>query len=259
MRNPMMTRRGLLFNAGAGVLGVALLQTFTGCSTSPDATGTDPTRGPTSSPTSNPTGTVGGDWRRVDLSFVAAYLLIRGGEAAVVDLGTGGSGGSIGAALTAAGSGWDAVRHVILTHHHPDHAGGLADVAREMAARSAAAIYAGEADVARITSSKPVRALKDDDDVFGLRIIGTPGHTAGHVAVFDPATGVLVAGDALRTTGADLTGPDPRYTDDLARANASVRKLAALDVRAILPGHGDPMTVGAAEALRALADSLPAS
>jgi glyoxylase-like metal-dependent hydrolase (beta-lactamase superfamily II) len=255
MRNPMLTRRRLLFNAGAGVLGVALLQTFTGCSTSPDATGTDPTRAPTSSPTSDPTGPVGGDWRRVDLSFVAAYLLIRGGEAAVVDLGTGGSGGSIGAALTAAGSGWDAVRHVILTHHHPDHAGGLADVAREVDA----VIYAGEADVARITSSKPVRAMKDNDDVFGLRIIGTPGHTAGHVAVFDPTTGVLVAGDALRTTGADLTGPDPRYTEDLTRANASVRKLAALDVRAILPGHGDPMTVGAADALRTLADSLPAN
>jgi glyoxylase-like metal-dependent hydrolase (beta-lactamase superfamily II) len=256
MRDLTLTRRRLLFTAGPGVLGVALLHTATGCSTSPDAT-----TNPTSAPAPTPTGTNGGagpaagDWRRVDLSFVSAYLLIRGAEAAVVDLGTGGSAGSIEAALKAAGSGWDAVRHVIVTHHHPDHAGGLAEVAGQVDA----VIYAGEADVASITSPTPLRPVKDNDDVFGLRIVGTPGHTAGHVAVFDPGTGVLVTGDALRTAGGELAGPDPQYTADMTQAAASVRKLAALDVRTILPGHGDPLTNGAADALRALANSLPAS
>jgi hypothetical protein len=37
-----------------------------------------------------------------------------------------------------------------------------------------------------------------------------------------------------------------------------VRKLAGLDVRTILPGHGDPLTTGAADALRKLAGSLRA-
>ncbi|WP_173084471.1 MBL fold metallo-hydrolase [Phytohabitans rumicis] len=88
--------------------------------------------------------------------------------------------------------------------------------------------------------------------MFGLQIIGTPGHTAGHIAVFDPSTGVLVAGDALRTTDG-LTGPDPRYTNDMTQAAASVRRMAALDVRVILPGHGAPLTTGTAEALAKLA------
>ena len=83
----------------------------------------------------------------------------------------------------------------------------------------------------------------------------SPGHTAGHVAVFDPSTGVLVAGDALRAT-AGLEGPDARYTSDMAQAAASVRKLAALDVKTILPGHSAPVTTGAADALAKLADSL---
>jgi glyoxylase-like metal-dependent hydrolase (beta-lactamase superfamily II) len=255
MRDLRISRRRLLFAAGPGVLGVTLLHTVAGCSTPADDTPGGPTSAAPPPSTGTPSGPADGQWRRVDLSFVSAYLLIRGSEAAVVDLGTGGSAGSIGAALRAAGSGWDAVRHVIVTHHHADHAGSL----DEVAAQVDAAIYAGAADVARINSPAPLRPVKDGDDVFGLRIIGTPGHTAGHVAVFDPATGTLVAGDALRTEGTDLTGPDSRYTADMTQAAASVRKLATLDVTAILPGHGDPLTTGAADALRTLAESLPAN
>lgn len=242
MQGFRFTRRRLLVTAGPGVLGLTVLNTVTGCSAEKPA---GKPAGPGAS-----TGT--GDWRRVDLSFVSAYLLVRGGEVAVVDLGTAGSADSIGAALTAAGTGWDAVKHIVVTHKHADHAGGLASVRPQA---SAAALYAGAADAPAIDPA--VKPVKDGDEVFGLRIIGTPGHTAGHVSVFDPSTGVLVAGDALRTT-AGLAGSDPQYTEDAAGAAASVRKLAGLDVRTILPGHGDPLTTGAADALRKLADSLPA-
>jgi glyoxylase-like metal-dependent hydrolase (beta-lactamase superfamily II) len=66
-----------------------------------------------------------------------------------------------------------------------------------------------------------------------------------------------VAGDALRTN-AGLAGSDPEYTTDSTKANNSVRKLATLDVKAILPGHGEPLTAGASKALKQLAASLPA-
>jgi glyoxylase-like metal-dependent hydrolase (beta-lactamase superfamily II) len=254
MKDLRLTRRRLLFVAGSGVLGVTVLNTVTGCSASPDRPGTGSGTPSTAAATTGAPGTVAGDWRRVDLSFVSAYLLVRGSEVAVVDLGTGGSDGSIESALKAAGSGWDQVRHVVLTHQHPDHAGGLAAVEP----RVKAAFYAGEADVASIISEKTLKPVKDGDEVFGLRIIGTPGHTAGHISVFDPSTGVLVAGDALRTTDG-LVGSDPQYTADESQAADSVRKLAALDVKAILPGHGEPLTAGAADALRKLAASLPAN
>ena len=238
----------LLVSAGAGVLGVTVLNTVTGCSTSTDPPAGGTTTGP-AAPASS--AAAAGDWQRVNLSFVSAYLLIRGTEAAVVDLGIAGSEDAIGAALTKAGIGWEAVRHVVLTHKHADHAGGLAGVEPLVKAK----IYTGEADVAGVSAAQPLTPLKDGDEVFGLQIVGTPGHTAGHIAVFDPSTGVLVTGDALRNPGT-LAGPDPKYTEDLTVAAASVRKLAALPVKTILPGHGEPLTSGAAEALGKLAATL---
>lgn len=186
------------------------------------------------------------------MSFVAAYLLVRGREAAVVDVGTPGSADAIEAGLKAAGRGWEAVRHVLLTHQHDDHAGGLA----ELQERTAAVCYAGDPDIPNINALRPLKPVTDGDEVFGLRIVGTPGHAEGHVSIFDPATGVLVAGDAL-TNDAGLAGANPQYTADGGKARASVPKLAGLDVRTILPGHGEPVTGGAADALRKLADSLP--
>ncbi|MDY7087817.1 MAG: MBL fold metallo-hydrolase [Actinomycetota bacterium] len=240
----MRISRRLLFTAGSGVLGVAVLNA---CSSSPSSSGS-----PTPTATSGAAPAAAGRWERVNLSFVSAYLLVRGNDAAVVDLGTPGSGDAIGQALTAAGSGFAAVRHVILTHKHNDHAGGLGDVASQA---TNAKFYAGEADVPGVTSEQELTAVKDGDEVFGLRIVGTPGHTAGHVSIFDPSTGTLVAGDALNNNSG-LAGADPQYTEDQTEAAASVKKLAALDVRTILPGHGDPLTSGAADALRKLAASL---
>jgi glyoxylase-like metal-dependent hydrolase (beta-lactamase superfamily II) len=242
MTQPGFTRRRLLFSAASSVVGVSIVHTLAACTSTGDQAGS-----PVTAPASGAAAPTG-DWRRVNLSFVSAYLLVRGGEAAVVDLGTGGSADAIGAGLKAAGSGWDAVRHIVLTHKHPDHAGGLAGVAPLVSAL----LYAGEADVAGIVSERPLKAVRGGDEVFGLQIVATPGHTAGHVSVFDPSTGVLVAGDALRTTDG-LAGSDPKYTADAAQAAASVRALAALPVQTILPGHGDPLTSGAAEALRKLA------
>ena len=78
--------------------------------------------------------------------FVSAYVLARGGEAAVVDTGTAGSEGDIAAALERIGLGWDAVGHVIVTHLHGDHAGGLAAV---LGAAPDATGYAGQEDSRR--------------------------------------------------------------------------------------------------------------
>jgi glyoxylase-like metal-dependent hydrolase (beta-lactamase superfamily II) len=252
----------MLVSIGSGVLGVAVLDTTTACGGSSSPAGGATSAGDASSQAAGAasggasTSSAGGAtlaWHRVSLTIVSAYLLVRGSEVAIVDTGTVNSEDAIGAGLTAAGVGWGGVRHIVLTHKHPDHAGGLPSL---QPAVPGATLYAGRADIDGIPSSgKTVTALADGDEVFGLRALTTPGHTPGHISVFDPSTGVLVAGDALRTTNG-LQGSDPQYTDNASDAAASVKKLALLDVRVILPGHGDPLTSGASDALRKLASSL---
>ncbi len=248
-----MARRWVLRQSGRGLLGFAILATAA-CSDREDdqdpgsaTTGTTPgTRA--SDRTSTPARQLA--WSRVDLGFVSAYVLVRGDQAAVVDTGVAGSADAIGEVLAEAGPGWGGVRHVVLTHKHQDHAGSVSEV---VSRASGATGYVGAADLADVDAD--LRALDDGDEVFGLQIVGSPGHTPGHLAVFDPDTKVLVAGDALNTDGG-LSGANPGFSEDMDAAAESVRKLAALAPETILVGHGPPVTDGAAEALSELADSL---
>lgn len=244
-------RRWLLVQTGRGAVGIAVLG-VAACSDGGQTTTEEPTPAEDSEPTrSGQTQAAAAmSWERVDLDFVSAYVLVRGNEAAVVDTGVGGSAGAIGQVLDQAGPGWAGVRHVVLTHKHPDHAGSISDVLDEA---TSATGYIGEADLSEVDAQLSV--LADGDEVFGLQIVGTPGHTAGHISVFDEDTGVLVAGDALNNDGG-LAGSNPEFTEDAAAAAASVRKMAGLAPRTILVGHGDPVTDGAADALQQLASSL---
>ena len=100
-----------------------------------------------------------------------------------------------------------------------------------------------------------MRPVTDGEEVFGLQMVETPGHTPGHLAVFDADSRVLVAGDAISNTINGLQGPMSEFTGDMRTAEESVRKLAALEPEVILFGHGPPVQRDAAAQLRRLASS----
>ncbi|MEE8600405.1 MBL fold metallo-hydrolase [Euzebya tangerina] len=187
----------------------------------------------------------------VELGFVAAYIVSRAGEAALIDTGVEGSAGAIEEVLAGLGLEWASISDVVVTHSHGDHAGSLAAVAERA---PDAAIWAGAADLDRMNAGREIVAVGDGDQVFGMDIIETPGHTPGHISVLDD--GVLYTGDAL-VGGGDgrLAGPSERFTDDLPTAIQSVAKLGGFDVSTINVFHGFPVT-GAAADLTALAESL---
>jgi glyoxylase-like metal-dependent hydrolase (beta-lactamase superfamily II) len=191
--------------------------------------------------TTPPAGAVA--WQRVALGFVSAYVLVRDGEVAVVDTGVTGSEDDIESALTAVGLEWDVVRHVILTHKHPDHIGSIGAVLER--ARTAVG-YAGAEDLPSILAPRELRVAADGDEIFGVRVVATPGHTKGSISVFDPIGRLFIAGDALNTSNGKVTGPNPDFTEDMRTASASVAKIAALDFDTLLVGHGDPVDGGAA-------------
>ena len=246
-------RRTLLADLGRGALAVAVLG-WTACSDD-DGGESERTASRSSSASTEPDTPADEQAlvdRRVSFGFVSAYVLARGREAAVVDTGVAGSAPAIEDGLRAAGLSWGDVQHLVVTHHHPDHAGSVAAV---MEAAAGARGYAGAEDIPSIDAPRELVTVGDGDEVLGLQVVTTPGHTAGHIAVFDPDTGLLVAGDALNNN-AGLGGSPPQFTADPAAAGESVRKLAELDVQRVLFGHGDPLEEGAAQALRDLAASL---
>jgi glyoxylase-like metal-dependent hydrolase (beta-lactamase superfamily II) len=237
-----LSRRVFLADVGRGVMAIAVFGAA-GCTL-----GAQPTRQRSTVPGAP-------EWQAVPLinGLVYAYILVRAGEAAIVDTGgaLGPSGtsdeGDILVGLEAAGLGWANVAHVILTHWHPDHAGNAAAV---LEAAPDAQGYAGAEDIPHIVVPQTLIPLVDGDDVFGLRIVATPGHTPGHIAVLDDALGVLVVGDALTTNDGRPTSPPVGSTDDMEEAIRSVAKIAALDFDTLLVGHGEPIEFGAPALVR---------
>jgi len=241
-------RRTFLADLGRGAMAMAVVgvaaRPAAAQSPSPGASlGASPAVSPVPGASPMPSASLGAvSWERVNLGFVSAYILVRGGEAAIVDTGTEGSADAIEASLEAVGLDWTAVGHLILTHHHGDHVGSAAAVLERALEATG---FAGAEDIGSITVPRPLTALADGDDVFGLKVVTAPGHTAGSICVLDPVGSILVAGDAL-VTEAGLPGlPGAEFTADMEMAKQSVVKLGGLTFETLLVGHGDPIEAGA--------------
>jgi glyoxylase-like metal-dependent hydrolase (beta-lactamase superfamily II) len=114
---------------------------------------------------------------------------------------------------------------ILLTHTHPDHDGGAADLSR----RLGAAVLGVAAGTMR------------DGDVIGtdggdLTVVATPGHTPDHASFWWPAERTLFCGDLLMG-GLDTTVvavPE----GDLGEYLASLERVRGLRPRRIVPAHG---------------------
>lgn len=139
---------------------------------------------------------------------------------------------------------------ILATHHHPDHVGGAAFLARELGVP----LWAHAATIERLSApgapagaaSAPFeRALSDGDeiDLAGpapqrWRALHTPGHAPGHVCLFEESTGTLVAGDMVASVGTILIEP---RDGDMAVYLEQLERLAGLGAKVALPAHGDPI------------------
>lgn len=266
-----LTRRAFMMDLGKGTLAVAVFGlAAVACST--DETGTTTsaaaatgstnpvttspitTSPATTSPvTTSPLASTAIAWERVGLGGVSAYVLARRGEAVIVDTGNPGSEDAIEASLGALDLGWSDVAHVIVTHLHPDHQGSLPAV---MNLAIDATGYAGAPDIPQISSPRELVPVDDGDLVFDLEIIATPGHTPGHIAVFDRAGGLAIVGDAMNGRNGGVSGANPDFTPDMATADESIKKLAALTFDTIVFGHGDPVLSDASQLVADFAAGL---
>jgi glyoxylase-like metal-dependent hydrolase (beta-lactamase superfamily II) len=79
-------------------------------------------------------------------------------------------------------------------------------------------------------------------------------HVAGHDALF--------VGDALATYAVTTGSSGPQlapFTADAGQALASLDRMAGIEARWLLPGHGQPWTGGTAAAIAAVRESAAAA
>jgi glyoxylase-like metal-dependent hydrolase (beta-lactamase superfamily II) len=167
------------------------------------------------------------------------------------------------------------VGRIVITHFHPDHAGGGADAR----ALTGANVLEGAGDYAQcervwgrpdwserlagylrenglpgpvaeqlrhesqtfapfIRFARDPGLLQEGDEVDGWRVLELPGHADGHICLL--RDGILVAGDHLLGGITPTVGlyPDSR-PDPLGDYLESLRRTIEVSPRLALPGHGD--------------------
>ena len=143
------------------------------------------------------------------------------------------------------------VRRILLTHHHHDHSGEAAALARA----TGASVAAHRLEIPLLGGDGAFEALEDGEVLrcgSGLeaRLLHIPGHTAGQAAFLaGPAPGAVVfTGDTLfRGSVGSTTAPGHTTFADLRRSIAG-RLLALGDEVRVAPGHAAPTTIGAERA-----------
>lgn len=140
------------------------------------------------------------------------------------------------------------IRAIWLTHHHPDHVGGVEALRRFLdvpvlahpltAERLAPRIRVDEhlVDEQRIT-------LQGEPDMT-IRVLHTPGHARGHLSFYDERWGSLLGGDITAGLGTIVVDPPEGDMDDYL---ASLARLRDLGARTLFPAHGPASTDPAAK------------
>ena len=169
------------------------------------------------------------------------------------------------------------VTRIVVTHLHPDHAGGGEDAQKLTGAR----VFQGRVDYEQcervwgqpdwserlvdylrehglpepiagelrhesrtfgpfIRPAHDPQLLAEGDEVGGWRVLELPGHADGHICLL--RDGVLVAGDHLLGEITPTVGlyPDSR-PDPLGDYLGSLERTIELAPNLALPGHGDPI------------------
>ena len=209
--------------------------------------------------------------------FVNSFAFLEeDGRVTLVDTGMPSSVPRIEAGLAAMGKALQDVHHIVLTHAHSDHAGGAAKLKESTDAEIA--ISAIDAPFARAGYAPPrdgsslggkflnllgpkgnkfakviVGEEFADGDVLpvagGLRVVHTPGHTPGHVALLHEADGVLITGDSIWNVR-KMKWSVRAFCSDIKLNQKTADVLGELDYEIAAFTHGKHVSQNARETVR---------
>ena len=196
------------------------------------------------------------------------FLVVDGEEGALIDAGFSDD-QSIDSRLEALrGFAGLKLRYIVITHHHFDHSSGAHRLREETGARivmhrdeAPLLQRAAEEELPSDVDAPPDRQefreqtlrfrrdgakgvpdeLVSDNDTLRvggltLRMVHTPGHTAGHLSPFLEEGRVVFAGDNVLGLGTTVVPPPPH--GDMTQYIDSLAKMQALEAELMCCGHG---------------------
>jgi glyoxylase-like metal-dependent hydrolase (beta-lactamase superfamily II) len=222
-------------------------------------------------------------------SYLTCSYIVRTAQGLVlVDAGMDSRAADIEVGLKALGEKPDAIKAVLLTHWHNDHAAGAAAVhewagapvfyhrgdepfltgqTRHHGIRGwlsdripelgVLVLFKGLLGEATPRAVSATRLVSDGERLLDeFEVVATPGHTPGHVAYFFRPARALFAGDALAVIDGCVRFMARPVTPDMPAARESLRRCMALRPAIICPGHREPLTAGVSEACQAMSSYL---
>jgi len=152
---------------------------------------------------------------------------------------------------------------VINTHGHFDHVGGNGYFFNAKVAiheQDAPILEKGDGKTSKADffdgklKARPVdRKLKEGDEIMGMKVIHTPGHTPGSICLLDEKRKILFSGDTVFAEGVGRTDLEGGNEDDLEK---SLEKIATLKFDMIFPGHGELVREKGNESLKKIIENL---
>lgn len=164
---------------------------------------------------------------------------------------------------------------IIITHHDHDHMGALADFKQKypnikiIASEIEAPYISGEKKSLRLEQAEALQnTLSDEQKPFGkafcdilksvkpakvdllvhdgeimnwcggCEIVGTPGHTPGHISLYIKNKRTLITGDAVALENNQLVIANPQFTLDIESTNKSISKILGCDADTYICYHG---------------------
>jgi glyoxylase-like metal-dependent hydrolase (beta-lactamase superfamily II) len=208
--------------------------------------------------------------------YVNGFMLRdEDGQVTLIDMGIASSGKKVIAALRSIGSDPTEVTRLMLTHCHPDHAGGAAYVSKETG--RSVDVHANDAEYVRSGTQPDVdpssrigklfrklpepkvekvsvgEELRDGQVVpfaGGIRVVHTPGHSPGHASYLHEPSGTLITGDAIFNV-LGRRWPMKMLCSNFALTKQTAHRLGELEYSTAAFTHGPEIRERPREAIRA--------